>query len=39
MNLNVDRIAPSPQPSPAMGAREKTLNGVRFDTQGGIVPR
>jgi hypothetical protein len=30
MNLNEDRIAPSPQPSPPMGAREKTSQVMRF---------
>jgi hypothetical protein len=30
MNLNADRIAPSPQPSPPMGAREKTSQVMRF---------
>jgi hypothetical protein len=30
INLNALRIAPSPQPSPPMGAREKTSQFMRF---------
>jgi hypothetical protein len=37
MNLNADRIAPSPQPSPPMGAREKASQVMRSWVQSAKV--